>query len=273
MPNISVISKIKSFFIEKRWGIAAILIGTAVGLLSAVICIRGNIAIFGFNISFIISPLIAGYVETIIAQKKYGKTTGAISALLIFLIININSWVFPKDPISINFITLGGLGLAFQAAFPILVNYLIFVVFLGALTYLIGYLGTLLSKATYKITGQKPEENHIIPELIDLDKYGITAVTTTIKNKSISKNLGIISSAHIFKPDLKVINSKNGNSPNIFDQFEIARNIALADLMEKTKELGANAILEIEIDYTEIGGIKGSEILVNVSGNAILLEK
>ena len=44
---------------------------------------------------YIVSPLLAGVVESYIAIKKYGKSTGAISALLTFLLINLYGWVLP----------------------------------------------------------------------------------------------------------------------------------------------------------------------------------
>lgn len=276
MSEDTVFSRISNFLHEKKWGIAAILIGTAVGFLSAVICVKGNIAIFGFNISFIISPLIAGYVETYVARKKYGKSTGAISALLIFLIINIVAWVFPKEPITLNILTLGGLGLAFQAAFPILVNYLLFVVFIGTITYVIGYLGTLLSKITFRVSGKEKEKESKDDlgslDSIDLDKYNVLAVTTSnVSGKPVAENLGPVESFHIFKPYTKDISksSKSSEAPKIFQQMEFARKTALARIMENAQQKGANGIVALEIDYTDIGGIKGSEILVTASGNAV----
>lgn len=275
-----VTSRIKNFLIDKRWGIAAILIGAAVGFLSAVICVKGNIAIFGFNISFIVSPLIAGYVETYISQRKYGKTTGAISAILIFFLINIVAWVFPAEPITLNLLTLGGLGLFVQAAFPIFINYLLFVVFLGTLTYVLGYLGTIISKATFKIKGtQKPSENPLDDlmelESIDLDQFNVMATTTSsIHGEKIIENFGTIEGFHIFKPYTKDISKRNEDLENlkIFHQMEFARKTALAHAMKAAHEKGANGIIEVEIDYTDIGGIAGSEILVTISGAAIKFE-
>ena len=46
---------------------------------------------------YITSPLMAGFVETIIARNKYGKSTGAISAILTFILINLWGWFFPWD--------------------------------------------------------------------------------------------------------------------------------------------------------------------------------
>ena len=119
--GIKLLTSVKNYLIEKKWAIVAILIGTGVGFLSALLCVRWHLVIFGFNIAFIISPLIAGFVETLIARRMHGKSTGAISALLIFIIINAYAWIFPKDPIVLNFFTLGGLALMIHT-FPISIN-------------------------------------------------------------------------------------------------------------------------------------------------------
>ena len=52
----------KNFFIEKRWALIAIVLGVLLGFGSAIICIAWNLVIFGFNIMYIVSPLIAGVV-------------------------------------------------------------------------------------------------------------------------------------------------------------------------------------------------------------------
>ena len=55
---------------RKRWALIAIIVGTVAGLGSALICIVWNLVIFGFNIMYIVSPLIAGFAETFIARRK-----------------------------------------------------------------------------------------------------------------------------------------------------------------------------------------------------------
>ena len=56
--------------IEKRWAITAIVLGILVGFFSAYLCIYFHLIIFGFNIMYIVSPLAAGFVETVIAREK-----------------------------------------------------------------------------------------------------------------------------------------------------------------------------------------------------------
>lgn len=264
---------LKNSIITKRWGILAVIIGTTLGFISAVICVYANLVIFGFNIMFIISPLIAGFSEAYVAQKKYGRSTGAISALLIFIIINIYGWFFPKNPITLNLFTLGGIALTIQAAVPILVNYLLFVVFLGTITYVIGLVGNLISK----LLGKEIEEIET-PKTADLPQLDLLfATTTNLNGKKIIKELGLITGEAILKEEkdenssrLEKIASKNGS--NIEYKIGIVRNNALQNLESEAKKLGANGILGVNIDYRSVGGIKGSTVIVTATGSAVLYE-
>jgi len=65
-----MVASIKVFIVDRRWAIASVLFGTLVGFISFVICVYGHIVIFGYNIAFIISPIIAGFVETYVAKKN-----------------------------------------------------------------------------------------------------------------------------------------------------------------------------------------------------------
>lgn len=269
---------VANFFIEKRWAIAAILIGTATGFLSAVACDVWNIKIFGFNIAFIISPLIAGFVETLIARRMYGKSTGAISALLIFIIINAYAWLFPENPIVINIFTLGGLALMVQAAFPILINYILFVVFLGTLTYVIGYLGNLLSKAVDKITRKTPEVKEVdkIPEdpfkdILENLEVPIVSIPH-MGGAKINKHIGLVTGEAVVKEKSEGI-SKLSKKLHLEDMnLDEARNAAIVRMLENAHKMGANTVIEVLIDYNSVGGLKGSAIIVTATGTAVIYE-
>ncbi len=49
-----------------------------------------------------------------------------------------------------------------------------------------------------------------------------------------------------------------------------AREIAFGELQQRASELGANAVVGIDIDY-EVVGKDGSMMMVSVSGTAVLL--
>ena len=282
---MGLLAAVVNFLKEKRWAFAAILIGTATGFLSAVICVMGNLVIFGFNIMFIVSPLIAGFVETYIARRMYGKSTGAISALLIFIIINAYAWLFPQDPIVLNFFTLGGLALMIQAAFPILIYYILFVVFLGVLTYAIGYLGNLLSKAMNKIrkkpskdemSGENPEDKTISlesPHLSFMDDLNVPIVSIPhMEGGNITKHIGIVTGDAIVKESSEGI-SKLSKKAQLDDMnLDEAKEVAILRMMDNANEMGANTVIEVLIDYNSIGGLKGSAIIVTATGTAVVYE-
>jgi uncharacterized protein YbjQ (UPF0145 family) len=273
-----------NFLKEKRWAFAAILIGTAAGFLSAVICVMGNLVIFGFNIMFIVSPLIAGFVETYIARRMYGKSTGAISALLIFIIINAYAWIFPQDPIVLNFFTLGGLALMVQAAFPILINYLLFVVFLGVLTYVIGYLGNLLSKAMSTVR-RKPSEpdrsenlkntddSLITPNLNFMDDLDVPIVSIPhMDGGKITKHIGLVTGEAMVKEKSEGISKISKKAQLDGMSLDEAKNAAILRMLDNAYEMGANTVIEVLIDYNSIGGLKGSALIVTATGTAVMYQ-
>jgi len=127
------VSELRSY----RWAILAVLAGLAAGLASAAVSVKLELIIFGFNIMYIVSPLLAGFMESYVAGRKYGASTGALSAILVFFAVNIYGWLFPAEPIQWNVFTVGGLLMAFQAAFPTTVNFIL----AAAITYALGLLG------------------------------------------------------------------------------------------------------------------------------------
>ena len=280
-----MLTSVVNFLKEKRWAFAAILIGTGTGFLSAVMCVMWDLVIFGFNIMFIVSPLIAGFVETYIARRMYGKSTGAISALLIFVIINAYAWIFPQDPIVLNFFTLGGLALMIQAAFPILINYILFVVFLGVLTYALGYLGNLLSKAMNKVR-RKPSEGETNGENLEdtddslktpylgfMDDLDVPIVSIPhMAGGKITKHIGIVTGEAMVKENSEGI-SKLSKKTQLDDMnLDEARGAAILRMLNDANERGANTVIEVLIDYNSIGGLKGSALIVTATGTAVVYE-
>ena len=64
----------------------------------------------------------------------------------------------------------------------------------------------------------------------------------------------------------------NGKNLDYGRELQKAIKMALKVMDEEAKSLGANAIMEVHIDYGDIGGLKGSTIMVNVMGNAVRYE-
>ena len=108
--------------------ILCIVIGTVAGLFVYEIFLYFNIAIFGWNLGLIFAPLSAGYVETKLENRYIGKNLGAISAFILFIDTTIYSFVIKNPNLGINFITIGSVIIILQAAFPTVVNHILFVV-------------------------------------------------------------------------------------------------------------------------------------------------
>jgi Uncharacterized conserved protein len=282
---MGLLTSVLNFLKDKRWAFFAILLGFAAGFLSALICVIWELKIFGFNILFIVSPLIAGFVETYVAQRTYGKSTGAISALLIFIFINAYAWLLPQDPIVLNFFTLGGLALMIQAAFPILINYLLFVVFLGVLTYAIGYVGNLLSKATNKVLRKTPESEVNLdpedesesllksPQLSFMDDLEVPLVSLPhMDGGKITKHIGLVIGEAMVNGNSEGT-SKLSTKPQL-DGMSLneAKESALLQMLDNAYKMGANSVVEVLIDYNSIGGLKGSSIIVTATGTAVVYQ-
>jgi hypothetical protein len=196
-----MVASTKKFLIENRWALAAILLGIFWGFGSAIVCIAWNLVIFGFNIMYIVSPLLAGFVETVIARRRYGKSTGAISALLTFILINIYGWfgpgfLFPKEPFRLSLITIIAIILTLQAAFPTFMNYVLLVTSVGIFKKFIGVLVYIPSKILKRPLKAEEKEESITESLV-LDNF-LAELTTPlisvppVENGKIKKYVGLV---------------------------------------------------------------------------------
>jgi uncharacterized protein YbjQ (UPF0145 family) len=274
----------RNFFVEKRWALVAIGLGVAVGFLSALICVRWHLIIFGFNIMYIISPLMAGFVETIIARKKYGKSTGAISALLTFLLINIYGWfVYPriaKEPVTLSLITVLAILLTIQAAFPILINHILFVVVLGTVRKIIEFLVFVPSKITRKPPEVKVlDDNEPSSDEIFLDELNIPLLSVApADGGKIKKYMGLVGGEAVAQengPEDVVSKITKVIEPMQLEDIDLseARKLAISRMLEEAESLGANTVVEVLIDYVSMGGIQGTAFIVTATGTAVLCDK
>ena len=269
-----------NFLFTKRWALIAVFLGIFSGFISAYLCIIWHLVIFGFNIMYIVSPLLAGLIETFIARRKYGKSTGAISALFTFILINIYGWFLPgslvdptKEPATLSLITLIAIGLTIQAAFHILVNYILFVVVVGIFVRLISLPGRILRKPIKEEKGAVAKADEIfiegltepltsIPELKEgkIEKYmGLVIGDAVVEEKQIEGRLNKV---------LKII------QPLKLDELDLstARKLAVSHMLENAKSMGANNVVEIMIDYVTIGGLQGGGTIVTATGTAVIIK-
>ena len=104
-------------------------------------------------------------------------------------------------------------------------------------------------------------------------------VTTTpgIEGRRIVRYAGIVTGeaimgANIFKDLFAGIRDiVGGRSATYERELRAARDIAVTELKQAAADLGANAVVGIDIDYETVGA-NGSMLMVSVSGTAVVVE-
>src|SRR5690606_26487536 len=104
-------------------------------------------------------------------------------------------------------------------------------------------------------------------------------LTTTphIDGKRVTKYCGIVASeavlgANVLKDLFAGIRDFVGGRSGTYEkELQRARDYALEELQERAQELGANAVVGIDIDY-EVLGKENGMLMVSVSGTAVFVE-
>jgi len=102
------------------------------------------------------------------------------------------------------------------------------------------------------------------------------STTPTLEGRSISAYKGVvvgeaILGANIFRDLFAGIRDIVGGRSGAYEkELAKAREIAFAEIEQRATELGANAVVGIDIDY-EVVGKDGSMLMVSVSGTAVTL--
>ena len=104
----------------------------------------------------------------------------------------------------------------------------------------------------------------------------IHSTTPSIQGKDISKYYGVVTGeailgANIFKDIFASIRDIVGGRSAAYEkELQKARIIAFQEMSQQAKELGANAIVGIDIDYETVGA-QGGMLMVSVSGTAVAI--
>ena len=103
----------------------------------------------------------------------------------------------------------------------------------------------------------------------------LLTTTSTIEGSQI-QYLGVVSGeailgANIFKDFFAGIRDIVGGRSGVYErELGNARQIALDELANEAKKLGANAVVGIDLDY-EVVGANGSMLMVTASGTAVVI--
>lgn len=272
----------------KEIGLATICIamGTLVGLISLFLFYLFNLAIFGFNIGLILSPLIAGYTETYLANKIYNKTTGAVSAFLLFAVTVLYGFIYINTGLGLNFITIGSAAVILQAAFPILINYFLIVVVLGVISYIFGIFKTILNtihyflrKIWFKIL--KKEYVEEVGKMdydqdmsrMDINNLGILFLSiTSMPEKHIKEFKGVFEGKILIQNQKSLIHKDPHHKGNILiKNLQKARQQTLINLAQQAKNEGCDAILDLTIEVDTLGGLTEDNIHIVARGTGVKL--
>jgi uncharacterized protein YbjQ (UPF0145 family) len=105
----------------------------------------------------------------------------------------------------------------------------------------------------------------------------IITTTPTIEGKQIRDYRGIVTGeaimgANIFR-DLfaGVRDIVGGRSASYEQELRKAREVAMAELAANAQQLGANAVVGVDLDYEVLGQSNGM-LMVSVSGTAVITE-
>ena len=102
----------------------------------------------------------------------------------------------------------------------------------------------------------------------------ILTTTPQVEGRSIKAYHGIVAGeailgANIFRDLFAGIRDIVGGRSAAYEkELRRAREIAFEEMADQARELGANAVVGIDIDYETVGG-QGSMLMVSVSGTAV----
>jgi uncharacterized protein YbjQ (UPF0145 family) len=104
-------------------------------------------------------------------------------------------------------------------------------------------------------------------------------VTTTpgIDGKRITKYCGVVAGeailgANVFKDLFAGLRDLVGGRSSTYErELQRARDIALEEMQQRASELGANAVVGVDLDYEVLGQGNGM-LMVSASGTAVVVE-
>lgn len=105
----------------------------------------------------------------------------------------------------------------------------------------------------------------------------IVTTTPSIDGKKISRYCGVVAGeailgANLFKDLFAGIRDMvGGRSATYEKELQRAREIALAEMQEKARALGGNAVVGVDLDYEVLGQGNGM-LMVSASGTAVVAE-
>jgi uncharacterized protein YbjQ (UPF0145 family) len=103
----------------------------------------------------------------------------------------------------------------------------------------------------------------------------LMSTTSIVEGKPVSRYLGVVTGeaiigANVFRDMFAVVRDIVGGRSATYERgLAEARQVAMSEMETKAQELGANAVIGIDIDYEVLGQNNGM-LMVAVSGTAVV---
>jgi len=105
----------------------------------------------------------------------------------------------------------------------------------------------------------------------------IVTTTPSVEGKRITRYCGVVAGeallgANLFKDLFAGIRDLVGGRSATYErELQRARDIAVQELQQRAQELGANAVVGVDLDYEVLGQGNGM-LMVSASGTAVVVE-
>lgn len=269
-----IMFKDKNVMRDKLLLILSVLSGLVVGIIITGYCIEHELLIYGVNIDIFIAPMVAGFVETSVSNRLRNKSSGAISAIILFFITNGIGWLFPATELSFTIYTVGGFLLMLQAAFPLMVNYLIIGIFF-LITYIFGLIGSFIG-----LLFKKDEAHLLIGDIEPVENFRVK-IFNSKPSVPIKEYRGLVFSEDVidfdeknFQERLEYMGSTIENKSLLKSQdYSIARRYILHNLEKEALKCNANAIIELQFEYTNYNQQIPPDVVIAAYGTAVTIDE
>ena len=113
-----------------------------------------------------------------------------------------------------------------------------------------------------------------------VEELGSVLLTTahTLQDVTVTKYLGVVSAEcaygmNVFKDMFaNVRNLVGGRSAAVEDTMRDSRETVMQELKREAHAKGANAVIAVDLDYTQLGAGGNMMVLVSASGTAVVIE-
>jgi len=114
-----------------------------------------------------------------------------------------------------------------------------------------------------------------------VEELGSVLLTTahTLQDVTVTKYLGVVSAEcaygmNVFKDMFaNVRNLVGGRSAAVEDTMRDSRETVMQELKREAHAKGANAVIAVDLDYTQLGAGGNMMVLVSASGTAVVVEE